>query len=59
MHWHRNLVITVITVITLIPANPANRVGVDRFGNVWSVLTRRDGTQIWGQPATVLFKTAA
>lgn len=56
MHWHRNLV---ITVITLIPANPANRVGVDRFGNVWSVLTRRDGTQIWGQPATVLFKTAA
>ncbi len=37
---NRNLLIDVAS-------NPANRVGVDRFGNVWSTLTRADGTQVW------------
>ena len=30
-----------------VASNPTNRVGVDRFGNVWSSVTRTDGTQVW------------
>jgi hypothetical protein len=30
-----------------VASNSANRLGVDRFGNVWSTLTRADGTQVW------------
>jgi RHS repeat-associated protein len=34
-------------LLTDVATNPANRIGVDRFGNVWSSVTRADGTQVW------------
>jgi hypothetical protein len=30
-----------------VASDSANRVGVDRFGNVWSSFTRADGTPVW------------
>lgn len=34
-------------LLTDVAGNAANRIGVDKFGNVWSAVTRADGTQIW------------
>ena len=34
-------------LLTDVASNPANRVGVDKFGNVWSSVTKTDGTQVW------------
>jgi RHS repeat-associated protein len=34
-------------VLQGVASNPSNRLGVDRFGNVWSALVLRDGTQVW------------
>jgi hypothetical protein len=34
-------------LLTEVANDAANRVGVDKFGNVWSSLTRADGTQVW------------
>lgn len=34
-------------LLTVVASNPANRVGVDKFGNVWSSVTRTDGAQVW------------
>ncbi|AWV05743.1 RHS repeat-associated core domain-containing protein [Marilutibacter maris] len=30
-----------------VASNPANRIGIDRFGSVWSSFIRSDGTQVW------------
>ncbi|MBK7727784.1 MAG: hypothetical protein IPJ33_04570 [Gammaproteobacteria bacterium] len=34
-------------LLTDVASNSANRLGADRFGNVWSSVTRADGTQVW------------
>jgi hypothetical protein len=34
-------------LLTDVASNAANRIGVDRFGNVWSTFNRADGTQVW------------